>query len=78
MLMRNQTLFTEVEPKEKFDNLYCRTFLILEIILVNLRVTRVETLFGEMEYIEPRLKVLGIVEVGDEMTYVANEETDNV
>jgi hypothetical protein len=44
---------------------------------VNLRVTRVETLFGELEYIEPRLKALGIVEVGGEMTCVAEEEADN-
>jgi hypothetical protein len=44
---------------------------------VNLKVTRVETLFGELEYIEPKLKVLGIVEVGDEMIYVADEEADN-
>jgi hypothetical protein len=46
--------------------------------LVNLRVTRVETLFGELEYIEPRLKALGVVEVHGTMTYIADEEADNV
>jgi hypothetical protein len=28
--------------------------------MVNLRETPVETLFGELEYLEPRLKALGI------------------
>jgi len=31
--------------------------------MVNLTTTRVETLFGELEYIEPRLKTLGVGEV---------------
>jgi len=30
---------------------------------VNLTTTQVETLFGELEYIEPRLKTLGIADV---------------
>lgn len=29
--------------------------------MVNLTTTQVEILFGELEYIEPRLKVLGVV-----------------
>jgi hypothetical protein len=36
--------------------------------MVNLTTTQVETLFGELEYIEPRLKALG----------VAKEEIGNV
>ena len=32
--------------------------------MVNLTTTQVETLFGELEYIEPRLKALGIVGAG--------------
>jgi len=28
--------------------------------LVNLTTTQVETLFGELEYIEPKLKILGL------------------
>jgi len=28
--------------------------------MVNLTTERVETLFGELEYIEPRLKALGV------------------
>jgi hypothetical protein len=40
------------------------------IRLVNLTTTQVETLFGELEYIEPRLKVLGVV--GVESTKVQN------
>jgi hypothetical protein len=34
-------------------------------VLVNLTTTQVETLFGELEYIEPRLKALGIVADGE-------------
>jgi hypothetical protein len=30
------------------------------IAMVSLTTTQVETLFGELEYIEPRLKVLGV------------------
>jgi hypothetical protein len=37
--------------------------------MVNLTTTQVETLFGELEYIEPRLKSLGIAEIGGVMTY---------
>jgi hypothetical protein len=35
--------------------------------MVNLTTTQVETLFGELEYIEPRLKALGVAdkEVGN-------------
>jgi hypothetical protein len=36
--------------------------------MVNLTTTQVETLFGELEYIEPRLKALD----------VSDEEIDNV
>jgi len=36
--------------------------------MVNLTTTQVETLFGELEYIEPRLKALG----------VTDEEAENV
>jgi hypothetical protein len=38
--------------------------------LVNLTTTQVETLFGELEYIEPRLKALGVA--------MADEEVDHV
>jgi hypothetical protein len=38
--------------------------------LVTLTTTQVETLFGELEYIEPRLKALGII--------VADEDVDHV
>jgi hypothetical protein len=40
-------------------------------------VSRVETLFGELEYIDRGLKTLGVIEVHGAMTYVANEEPDN-
>ncbi len=33
---------------------------VLSKILVNLTTKQVETLFGELEYIEPILKVLGV------------------
>jgi hypothetical protein len=33
--------------------------------MVSLRTTPVETLFGELEYLEPRLKMLGLDEVRD-------------
>jgi hypothetical protein len=46
---------------------------------VNHRVIQVETLLEVMEDISPKLKALGIVEVGDEMTYFADsEEVRNV
>jgi len=32
--------------------------------LVNLTATQVETLFGELEYIEPQLKALGVADEG--------------
>jgi len=38
--------------------------------MVSLTTTWVETLIGELEYIEPRLKALGVV--------MADEEADNV
>lgn len=34
--------------------------------MVNLRETPVETLFGELEYLGPRLKVLGVTIEGEE------------
>ncbi len=37
--------------------------------MVSLTTTQVETFFGELEYIEPRLKALGVV--------LANEEADH-
>ena len=46
-------------------------------VLVDHRASQVETLFGELEYIEPRLKALGIIETNGVMSYVADEETDN-
>jgi hypothetical protein len=33
--------------------------------MVNLTTTQVETLFGELEYFEPRLKALDIVDLDD-------------
>jgi len=33
--------------------------------MVNLTTTQVETLFGELEYIEPRLKALGVIETDE-------------
>jgi hypothetical protein len=44
---------------------------------VNLTTTQVETLFGELEYIESGLKALGMAENDGVMGYVADEETDN-
>jgi hypothetical protein len=42
-------------------------------------VSRVETLFGELEYLESRLKALGVVEVHDTMAYVVDHvESDDV
>jgi len=38
------------------------------IAMVTLTTTQVETFFGELEYIEPRLKALGVV---------IDEETEN-
>jgi len=37
---------------------------------VNLTTTQVETIFGELEYLEPRLKALGVI--------LADEEVDHV
>lgn len=37
--------------------------------MVNLTTKQVETFFGELEYIEPRLKALGVI--------VGNEEVDH-
>lgn len=37
--------------------------------MVSLTTTQVETLFGELEYIEPRLKALGVT--------LADEEVDH-
>jgi hypothetical protein len=37
--------------------------------MVNLTTTQVETFFGELEYIEPQLKALGVV---------VDQEADNV
>jgi len=54
-----------VQPNEKdicYDAFHCA------YALVNLTTTQVETLFGELEYIEPRLKALG----------VSDEEAGNV
>jgi hypothetical protein len=41
---------------------------VANLTMVNLTTTQVETLFGELEYIEPQLKALG----------VADEDVDNV
>jgi hypothetical protein len=35
------------------------------IRMVNLTTTQVETLFGELEYIEPRLKALSVLALDD-------------
>jgi|GEM_PF-6021555 hypothetical protein len=35
-------------------------------ILVTLTTTQVETLFGELEYLEPRLEALGVTLAGEE------------
>lgn len=40
--------------------------------MVNLTTTQVEILFGELEYIEPQLKALDIIDSGGEMTYSAS------
>jgi len=40
------------------------------LLLVNLKAKQVETLFDELEYIEPRLKSLGVI--------IADEEVDHV
>jgi hypothetical protein len=40
-----------------------------ESLVVNLTTTHVETLFGELEYIEPRLKALGVGEVDEEIDH---------
>jgi hypothetical protein len=44
--------------------------LLVDVLLtmVNLTTTQVETLFGELEYIEQRLQVLGAIEAGGEAT----------
>jgi hypothetical protein len=44
-----------------------KRLLICYIQLVNLTTSQVETLFGELEYIEPRLKAMGVTggEVGN-------------
>ena len=40
--------------------------------MVDLTTTQVETLFGELEYIEPRLKELGVVDIDGEMMHAAD------
>lgn len=40
------------------------------VAMVNLTTTRVETLFGELEYLEPRLKALGVGEADEEVDHV--------
>lgn len=37
--------------------------------MVNLREVQVETLFGELEYIEPQLKALGVAVVDEEVDH---------
>ena len=58
---------------KKFQEIYSGTFASgndVCLTMVNLTTTQVETLFGELEYIEPRLKALGVI--------VADEEVDHV
>jgi hypothetical protein len=38
--------------------------------LVDLTTTQVETLFGELEYIDPQLRVLDIAEEGHEISHI--------
>jgi hypothetical protein len=42
--------------------------------MVNLKTKQVETLFDVLEDIDPKLKALGIIEVGNLMTYVPDGE----
>ena len=44
--------------------LNCKRLRICYPKLVNLTATQVETLFGELEYIEPQLKALGVADEG--------------
>lgn len=41
--------------------------------MVDHRASQVETLFDELEYLEPRLKALGVVEGHGTTIYVAND-----
>jgi hypothetical protein len=42
--------------------------------MVSLTTTQVETLFGELEYIGPQLKVLGLVEICGGIVCPADED----
>jgi len=50
-------------PNQNKRTLYCERLYLCNFQMVNLTTTQVETLFGELEYIELQLKVLGILEV---------------
>jgi hypothetical protein len=46
--------------------------------MVNLTTTQVETFFGELEYIEERLKGLGLAEVNDDITFMVGDQDANL
>ncbi|HEU5187431.1 MAG TPA: hypothetical protein VFT87_02920 [Candidatus Saccharimonadales bacterium] len=59
---------TEVNKQKSSTKINYGTLSYLLINLVSLTTTQVETIFGELEYIEPRLKALGVT--------LADEEAD--
>lgn len=58
--MGTELEITEVGQQKESEEINLRTLSYLLFQMVTLTTTQVETFFGELEYIEPRLKVLGV------------------
>lgn len=50
----------------------------MSVFLGELDVTKVENFFSHLELLDNRLEALGIIELGGSMTYLGDEEVQNV